>query len=115
MLLKDRLKFFESEMSARLRRKRSEHLKEVEMQLEFPQEFSRPGEKILYSLWREGGQNFMNLLLLTGLKASEAKKALKELRELGLINEENPVNKGSINCFYQLYQPHQPFQSSTGR
>lgn len=115
MLLKDRLKFFESEMSARLKHKGSEKLKNTEMQLEFPQEFSRPGEKILYSLWREGGQNFMNLLLLTGLKANEAKSALRELRELGLIDEENSVFKDSINCFYQLYQPYQPLQSFTTR
>jgi|GEM_PF-6100889 len=90
-------------MNARLRVKPSRYPNDIDIQLTFPQEFSRPGEKILYSLWREGGQSFMNILLLTGLKATEAKAALRELRELGLISEEIPLFKESINCFYQLY------------
>ena len=103
MLWKHRWKFFENLLMARKWRNYSYKHQKSRMQLEFPQAFAEPSDKILYSLWLEGGQSFMHLLLLTGLRAVEAKSALRELRDLGLIDEEIPVLEDSINCFYQLH------------
>lgn len=81
---------------------RSAYPRDIGIHLSFPGEVETPEEKIRYTLWKEGQQSFINLLLLTGLPTSQLRSAMDHLIQTNTIREQNVRSSSRARQLYNL-------------